>query len=99
MHAASENVSTMRPGALPHLDRLDDTAQREFFRVELRRIVVDNWGSADRQVYKEPTHLAAVDLTAQHDFAVAIHAVQLKNVLCQINPNRCNIHSGRSHPQ
>jgi len=48
---------------------------------------------------KSPRHLAAVDLTAQFDFAVAIHPVQLKNVLCQIYPNRCNIHGGRSHPQ
>jgi hypothetical protein len=54
---------------------------------------------ARRQIYKQPTHLAAVDLTAQHDFAVAINAVQLKNVLCQIDPNSCNIHGGRSHPQ
>jgi hypothetical protein len=45
-----------------------------------------------------PTHLAAVDLPAQYGFAVAIHPVQLQNVLCQIDPNRCNIHGGRSHP-
>jgi hypothetical protein len=40
-----------------------------------------------------------VDLTTQYDFAVAVHAVQLKNVLCQIDPNGCNIHGGRSHPR
>jgi hypothetical protein len=28
---------------------------------------------ARRQIYKEPTHLAAVDLTAHYDFAVTIH--------------------------
>ena len=32
-----------------------------------------------------------MDLTAQYGFAVAIHAVQLKNVLCQIDTNRWNI--------
>jgi hypothetical protein len=40
-----------------------------------------------------------MDLTAQHNLAVAIDAVQLKNVLCQIDPDGRNIHSGRSHPQ
>ena len=53
---------------------------------------------ARRQVYKKTSHLAAVDLTAQYDFAVAIRAVQLKNALCQIDTHRCNIHGGRSHP-
>jgi hypothetical protein len=41
---------------------------------------------ARRQVYKEPTHLAAVDLSAQYDFAVAIHPVQLKTFFAKSIP-------------
>jgi hypothetical protein len=53
--------------------------------------------NARRESYKYTPHLAAVHLTAQHHFAVAVYPVQLKNVLCQIDPHRCNIHGGRSH--
>ena len=66
---------------------------------EVRACASFHADQARRQVYEQSTHLAAMDLTPQRNLAVAVHAVQLKNVLCQIDPDACNIHGARSHPQ
>src|SRR5665647_1406587 len=45
------------------------------------------------KVGKVRQHLAALQGTAHHWLVVRIHAVYLKDVLCQINANRSNLHT------
>jgi hypothetical protein len=52
---------------------------------------------ARRQICKEDGHLRSPQLFAQQDLASLIDAMDLKQVLGQIDSNRCNLHRGRSH--
>ena len=45
-----------------------------------------------RQLAEELDHLAAPQLSCNHDFAVRIDAVNLKDVLGEIDADRGNLH-------
>jgi hypothetical protein len=51
---------------------------------------------ARRQLGKELEHALASERLAQHQLAAPIDSVQIENLLCDIHPDSCNLHSGPS---
>jgi hypothetical protein len=50
-----------------------------------------------RQVHEEAQDLRAFEPLPQPRRATLIHAVNLKHMFCQINPDSRNVHLGRSY--
>ena len=50
---------------------------------------------ARHQIRKERHHLSALELFLQHSLPLVVRPMNLKNVLCQVNPNRRKLHFGR----
>src|SRR6185312_9445613 len=50
---------------------------------------------ARRQIGEEGQYLRTLKLLLQPRLAARVHAMHLEHVLCQINSNRRNLHSGR----
>jgi hypothetical protein len=48
------------------------------------------------QFDKKFQHLGSIQFLAQYRLPMIIHTVNLKDVLCQVNPNGSNLHGGRS---
>jgi hypothetical protein len=51
---------------------------------------------AGLEIGEEAQDVLALELLAQHRFAPLIDSMDLKHVLCQIDPDSCNLHLGRS---
>jgi hypothetical protein len=51
---------------------------------------------ARRQLGEKPRHLRAAQGFTEDRLAALIRPMHLKNILCQVDPNRRNVHGGRS---